>query len=323
MADVSGEEVLTERGEAAPRAGTIRVAWSELSEPYARLRVQDAAAESRLAAAIAQQGQRSAVLVVARAGDARTRYVLVDGYRRARVLRRLGRDAIDALLVALEEAEALAYCHRQETSRRRSAVEDGWLVRELVERHGVSLGEVGVSLGRTASWVSRRLGLVRGLPEEVEAAVQRGTVSPHAAMRSFLPLARANREACVKVVVGLEGERLTTREAALLYDSFRKGDAETRARIVEAPRMLLAAAAATKAGAGEKAPKRDDDAGRLAKELGSAASLVWRAKATLERALVVDRWVQRDDDVKQGFRRVTDAYAALARRFDRQAPGGH
>jgi len=298
-------------GERPPRAGVVRVEWRSLSEPYARLRVRDGAAESRLAAAVAQQGQRCAVLVVASA-EARGRYVLVDGYRRARVLRRLGRDAIDALVVALEEAEALAYCHRQETGRRRSALEDGWLVRELVETHGMSLADVSESLGRTRSWASRRLGLVRGLPAEAEEAVREGTVPPHAAMKSLLPLARANREACTKLVVALGGERLTTRQAALLYDRWRRGDAQTRARIVEAPRMLLAAAEATS----PEEPRREDDAGRLAKDLGAATSLMWRAKSTLERALLVDRWIRRDDAVVRSFRRVMDAYATLARRFE-------
>lgn len=304
-------------GEPPPRTGIVRIEWRHLSEPYARLRVRDLSMESRLAASIAQQGQRCAVLVVANV-QGKERYVLVDGYRRARVLRRLGRDSIDAVIVALEEAEALAFCHRQETGRRRTAMEDGWLVRELVETHGLSLADVSDSLGRTRSWVSRRLGLVRGLPGEVEEAVRKGAVPPHAAMKSLLPLARANSEACAKLVVALSGERLTTRQAALLYDCWRKGDSETRARIVESPRLLIAAVAATK----PEQPRREDEAGRLSKDLDAAASLVWRAKSTLERTLIVDRWVRRDNDVARSFRRLKEAYATLGRRFE-EVPDAH
>jgi len=305
-------EAIVDPGETAPAAGTIRIEWAALAEPYARLRVHDAVAESKLAGALAQQGQRCAALVVAARPPTagRARYVLVDGYRRARLLRRLGYDAILAMVVALEEAEALAYCHRQETSR------------ELVETHGMSPTEVSVSLGRTRSWVSRRLGLMRGLPAEVEEAVRRGTVPPHAAMKSLLPLARANGEACAKLVVALGTERLTTRQAAILYDAWRRGDAQTRARIVQAPRMLLAAAEATMPGEA-KEPRREDETGRLAKDLGTAAALVWRAKKTLERALIVDRWVRKDDAVVLGLRRVTDAYAALARRMEDGGQDAH
>ena len=145
--------------------------------------------------------------------------------------------------------------------------------------------------------------------------MRQGTVPAHAAMKSLLPLARANSEACAKLVVALGRERLTTRQAALLYDAWRRGDAAVRARIVEAPRLLLVASEATVKG-DTKEPRRDDDAGRLSKDLGVAASLVWRAKATLERALIVDRWVRRDDGVRCAFRRVTEAYAVLARRLD-------
>ena len=302
-------------GDSTLAPGTIRIEWTALAEPYARLRVQDLAAESKLAAALAQQGQRCAVLVVATTDKERTGYVLVDGYRRARALRRLGCDTIVAMVVALAEAEALAYCHRQETSRRRSAVEDGWLVRELVTTLGLSPSEVSLLLDRTASWVSRRLGLVRDLPMEVEEAVRRGSLPPHAAMKSLLPLARANAASCAKLIAGLGGERLTTRQAALLYDAWRRGDAERRARIIENPRMFLDAA--TAAGHTQnKEPRRDDEAGRLAKDLGAAASLVWRAKSSLERALIGDRWVRRDDTVSREFKRLTNAYTMLARRID-------
>jgi ParB/RepB/Spo0J family partition protein len=310
-------------GEAPTVTGTVRIEWPVLAEPYGRLRVHDVVAESKLAAAIAQQGQQCAVLVVVSSEpQSEGRYVLVDGYRRARILRRLGHDTIAATVLGLEETEALAYCHRQETGRHRSAIEEGWLVRELIETHGRSPTSVSASLGRTPSWVSRRLGLVRNLPAEVEEAVRRGMVPPHAAMKSLLPLARANAATCVKLVAALGSERVTTRQVALLYDAWRRGDAEQRRRIIEAPRMLLAAAeAATPREA--KGPRRDDDAGRLAKELGTAASLVWRAKSTLERAVIIDRWVRRDESVVRAFRRVTDAYAALSRRFEDGGQDGH
>jgi hypothetical protein len=110
----------------------------------------------------------------------------------------------------------------------------------------------------------------------------------------------------------------------VLYDAWRRADAEARARIVEAPRLLLAAAATATPAEPMKEPGKDDDAGRLVKDLGAAASLVWRAKSTLERALVVDRWVRRDDAVARAFQRVTEAYAQLSRRIDEGgARGAH
>jgi hypothetical protein len=58
----------------------------------------------------------------------------------------------------------------------------------------------------------------------------------------------------------------------------------------------------------------------LAKDLGAATALVWRAKSSLERTLVVDRWVRRDEAVASEFGRLTKAYTALARRI---AQGEH
>lgn len=305
-------------GATAPAPGTIRIEWSQLAQPYAHLRVRDVRAEGRLAATLAQQGQRSAALVV-RVTEAR--YALIDGYRRARVLRAMGCDTIVVVALEVEQAEALAYCHRLETSRRRSALEDGWLVRELIDVHGRTASQAAEALGRSASWVSRRLGLVRALPASVEQAVRRGTLPPHAAMRSMLPLARANQSQCDALVHALGGERLTTRQAATLYEAWRSGDAEQRARIVQAPMLLLSAAASHKPDAGPKATRRNDEAGRLARDLSAAAALVWRAKSTLERALIVDRGVRRDHDVVGAYARVGKAYASLARRFDEHGAG--
>ena len=75
-------------------------------------------------------------------------------------------------------------------------LEEAWLLRELVEVHGENATTLAVSLQRSASWISRRLALVRVLPESVQSAVRRGQLPPQAAMKSLVPLARANRTQC-------------------------------------------------------------------------------------------------------------------------------
>ncbi len=145
--------------------GTITLECRALQLTYAHLRVRDLGAEGRLTASMAEAGQASPVIVV---HDAERRPVLLDGYRRVRALGRLGQDTVVAIALGLSEADALVYCHRQETSRRRSSVEEGWLVREL-HGQGPTLEVIGVALGRSPSWVSRRLALVRALPESVSS----------------------------------------------------------------------------------------------------------------------------------------------------------
>src|SRR3990172_9374821 len=72
---------------------------------YESLRTRNAAREARLLASLAETGQQAPVVVVT-VGDV-GRHVLVDGYKRVRALRRLGRDTVRAMAWDLGEAEAL------------------------------------------------------------------------------------------------------------------------------------------------------------------------------------------------------------------------
>jgi hypothetical protein len=72
---------------------------------YERLRVQQPARERRLLASLAEAGQQIPIVVVI-GGSA---YVVVDGHKRVRCLRRLHRDTVAAVVCEMPEAEALIF----------------------------------------------------------------------------------------------------------------------------------------------------------------------------------------------------------------------
>ena len=174
-------------------SGPVSLEIGPLERRYAPLRVCDAGRQNRLAASMLAHGQQTPVLVVPGAAG---RYVLIDGYARVAALESMSRDLVDALVLSGTETQALVLAYRMETGRRRTALEEAWLLRELVEVHGENATTLAVSLQRSASWISRRLALVRVLPESVQSAVRRGQLPPQAAMKSLVPLARANRTQC-------------------------------------------------------------------------------------------------------------------------------
>lgn len=219
----------------------MEVEIGRLDRRYAGLRVLDVERLGALMASLASSGQQSPVLVVAAEGDARAHGVLIDGYRRVLALEKLGRDTVVALALETDAAEALLMRHRLAAAERRSALEDGWLVRELQDAHGLSLNALAVRLSRSVSWVSRRAGLVRDLPESIQDLVRRGDVTPYAAMKYLLPLARANAGAVDALALSLRDGRWTSREIGDLYVGWRKADAEERARIVESPDLYCRA----------------------------------------------------------------------------------
>jgi ParB family transcriptional regulator, chromosome partitioning protein len=205
---------------------------------YLRLRIDDTARRARLLASLAEHGQQSPVLVI---GGGAEGYVLIDGYNRVRALAELGFDVVQATVVAASEPDALILAHRLDHTRRRSAIEEGWLVDELIGHHGFSLRQVATRLQRSVSWASRRLALVRELPMQVHSGIRSGHISAHAAMRCLVPLARANRAQCVKLVERLGHHQVSVRQLEQIYNAWRSADAEGRERIVEKPRLLLRA----------------------------------------------------------------------------------
>jgi len=213
----------------------------QLELKYARLRIFEPGRQARLLASLSEQGQRGPVLVVRAAGP--DRYVLIDGYRRVAGLARLGMDVVEAVVLEMSEAEALIYDHRQGCRPRRSAIEDGWLIKELVEQCGLSMQEVAVRLGRSKSWVSRRLGLVEVLPETMLELVRSGQICAHAAAKYLVPLARANAGSCERLACGIRGQRLSARQVRDLYVGWRVADEEERLRIEQEPLLYLKAVA--------------------------------------------------------------------------------
>ncbi len=190
-----------------------------LDRKYAGLRVLAADRLGSLVASLAEVGQQSPVLVVL---TSPTTAVLIDGYRRVAALDKLGRDTVQAVAVELSEPDALLMRHELAAVQQRSALEDGWLLRELLDSHRLSQGQLGARLGRSVSWVSRRLGLARDLPECVQDLVRHGWVTPHSASKELLSLARANTQACKALAQSLAGARWSVRQIADIYAGWRK-----------------------------------------------------------------------------------------------------
>ncbi|MFN8625217.1 MAG: ParB N-terminal domain-containing protein [Candidatus Binatia bacterium] len=155
----------------------MEVEFHRLEKTYAGLRIPDAPRIARLVAALCEHGQQQPVLVVRANGiDAGVeRYVLIDGYARVAALGALKRDSTEATLLDLSEADALVLAFRVERNRVRSAIEEGWLLRELIEAHAIAQRALGSLLGRSPSWVARRLALIAVLPAVAEEAVRGGT----------------------------------------------------------------------------------------------------------------------------------------------------
>jgi ParB/RepB/Spo0J family partition protein len=209
--------------------------FHQLELRYEWLRVRQPARERRLLASLADTGQQTPIVVV----TAGAPYVVVDGHKRVRCLRRLQRDTVTAVVWEMPEADALIFRHLLHTDAPDSAFEQGWLLRTLHEQHGLALDALARRFDRSVSWVSRRLSLVRTLPDPVQQHVRDGSLAAHAAMKYLVPLARAKGDDCARFAEAIAPHRLTTRQVGRLYQHYVGGPDATRALVLTDPLLVL------------------------------------------------------------------------------------
>jgi hypothetical protein len=255
----------------------MQIELPELELRYAALRIRDRGRAARMRASLAADGQQSPVSVIAAMEGEAPRFVLIDGYLRVRAARALAQDLVQAVLLPMAEADALIMTHRLDEVGRRSALEDGWFLDDLIVRHGLSQQELSKRLSRSHSWVSRRLSLVYLLPELAQNAVRDGFVPAQAAMKYLVPLSRDKRDACERIVQHLDfvhEPAVTEREVGRLYIHWRCGDAAQRALIEVHPRLFLRVDAATQ-------PDAKSDTEQLVGDLNAISGLCTRARRRL------------------------------------------
>lgn len=273
----------------------------QLVRKYAGLRVARPGAEQRLVASLATVGQMTPVLVVAAEEASGGAYVLIDGYRRVAALERIGRDTVNAMVVSLSERDALLWHHQHAAERARTALEEAWLIRELIDSHGLSQAELSRQLGRTESWVSRRLALLAVLSESVQRLVRQGKLCAYAAEKYLVPLARAKPSDCERLAHAVAGAGMSTRAMKRLYVAWKQGTAEQRQRIVANPLLFLAAEAEVHARSHEPAGHRvvappqslDDELALAIDELARISQKLCEQLAARKPAVALPASVQR------------------------------
>jgi len=255
----------------------VKLEGHQLDLRYETLRTRKPEAERKLLASLADIGQQVPVVVVR--AEAAERFVLVDGYKRVRALRRLGQDLVAATCWDLSEAEALVLDRLMRTGEGATALEQGWLWHELANRFALALDDLGRRFARSVSWVSRRLALVEELPATIQDHVRRGALPAHAAMKHLVPLARANASACERLVAAIAGQGLSNRQIGQLYAAWRDGLPAVRERVLVAPLLFLKARHALGA-------VPEDEGRLLMDDLDMLAAIARRARRRLRQGAV-------------------------------------
>lgn len=282
----------------------------QLQLRYERLRRRDRRRERRVLASLAEHGQQQPIVVVRQEQG----WVVIDGYKRIRGLHRLALDTVWALEWKMEESAALMLEHLMRAGDGGDALQQGWLLQELSERFELNAIQLGQRFDKSRSWVCRRLGLVQSLPADVQDAVRKGAIIPHAAMKYLVPLARANAQAAAALARAIAPLRLSSRQVGVLYAGFRQGTLKSQELIVGNPRAYLRAyeQAASK-------EKSETTAGkRLAQDFETIGTVAMRARRRLEQGLWLQLMAVDRQAVMQAVTRARAEFDALLVRMDKE-----
>jgi len=252
----------------------MQLEFHQLERRWEHLRVRHLARQRRLLASLAEVGQQTPIVVVVAEGQA-DRYVVIDGYKRIVALEQLGRDTVEAVVWPMSEAAAVLLDRSLRLSEHETALEVGWLLRELEQHFGYGLEELARRLDRSVSWVSRRLALVEVLPEAIQQQVREGKILAQVALKFLVPVARQSLEDCQRMAAIFAQHHCDTREAGKLYGAWRQGSPAIRKRILDAPELFFKA----QRRAEEKAPA--GSGAELLRDLEMVVAIVNRAQRRL------------------------------------------
>lgn len=217
----------------------MELEFHQLDLRYEELRVRRPEREKRLLASLAERGQQVPIVVIALAGEP-NRFLVIDGYKRIRALRRLRQDTVRATVWDMDEAEALLLDRSLRTAEGETALEQGWLLEELHRSFGLAFEDLARRFDRSVSWVSRRLALVKELPESVQKLVREGKIGAQAAMKYLVPMARAKRYDCERLAEKIAYHQFTTQEVGVLYAAWRS-QPFGREYLIDDPKLFLRA----------------------------------------------------------------------------------
>jgi ParB family transcriptional regulator, chromosome partitioning protein len=178
-----------------------------MGEKYGSLRFVNPRADEVMLQSMQRYGQLTPV-VCARMSS----YELIDGFKRLRACRRIGKETLKARILEATERVCKAAIIQLNRLRPIRELEEAMVLSSLHREDGLTQTEIAVLLGRHKSWVSRRIALIEKLCEEVLDDIRLGLLSATTG-RELATLPRGNQK---EIAATLIKHRLSTREAAKL-----------------------------------------------------------------------------------------------------------
>jgi ParB/RepB/Spo0J family partition protein len=109
-------------------------------------------------------------------------YRILCGHYRIRAIRRLRcKDVQCRVILCDEHLSFIIYCTSNILNHIRNAIEEAYMMSKLMSVGGFKASDVAKIWGKSISWVSRRLALLKKLDPEIKNHVEKGYLSPRTA----------------------------------------------------------------------------------------------------------------------------------------------
>lgn len=211
---------------------TFKVTPSQLDLRFKKFRALSDGPIKDMVRSLEKQGQLTPIVVCGEGSC----FVLIDGFKRQRAAEILGLSHLMAALICCQGALLKAYMYLLNKKSGFSIIEEGMLIRELVEVEGLQQVEVAVMLERHKSWVSRRLDMIRRLSPQIVEDLKLALIPPGSA-QALARLPQCNQ---ADLSATIQTHKLQTKECKLLIDLWCKaGDEEGRNFLIKFPQKAL------------------------------------------------------------------------------------
>jgi ParB/RepB/Spo0J family partition protein len=199
---------------------------------YESCRLQDKQRERSLLSSIQEQG----ILEPLQGSFSGRQFILLDGFKRCRVAKKLGIGALPCMSLAEDEVSAMIQLIRIANSKHLHILEQAHLVDELKNSHGMSVVEMARQLEKSVGWVSMRLGVLSEIPKSIQEEIFSGKFPAYSylyTLRQFIRMKQAQKSEVEQFVSAVSGKQLSVRNIDLLARGFFQGSAAIREQILK------------------------------------------------------------------------------------------
>jgi len=209
---------------------TIEIA--QVDRRYEGFRMKDSQREAFLYPSIQEQGILEPIL----GASAGNQFILLDGFKRYRIAKKLKIEQLPYFVLAEDAASAMIQLIRISNSHHLHILEQASLVDILSDQYHLSVTEIAQRLERSVGWVSMRLGVLKEIPENIQIEIFNGRLPAYHylyTLRQFMRMKQATKAEVVEYVKAVAGQKMSTRNLDLLARAFFQGNSDLRKQILE------------------------------------------------------------------------------------------